>query len=305
MPWSLLGMLLWPTLASVVLAVAAWFGFRGGTPPLRAGRLTTAVAAGIAVVVTVIDTVLGAAALWFEALRDLSSALFEVRFVLPLVLALPIIVLLGARRPRTAAPSGALLAPRSWHSFVRARWLLAAFCALALIVGLTLAAGMASEPSDAGEYVMYRVDVGSMEMGTTIYGWHHSLVPLALCALLCAVTWWALSRIARPPMAAEHAADTADRRLRSTNTVRIALGALLLLLEAVLHSLATTSRMTGSASDGDVWFSTGTPFAALTGMLSVLAQAAGVLGLALWVLTVLTAVRAPSSARATSTAVPS
>lgn len=305
MPWSLLWMLLGPTAAALLLGVGAWCVLRREAPPLRAGRLSSAVAVGIAVVVMVAHTVLGAAALWVPALRDLSSVLFDARFALPLVLGLLAVAVLGALRPRTTTPAGALLAPRSWRSFVRDRWLIALLSVLALNLALSLAAGMASEPNEAGEYVMYWVDAGSMQMGTNIYGWHLSVVPMALCVLLCAVTGWALSRIARAPMGTEHRGDVADRRLRSTNTARIALGALLLHLEVVLHSLANTSRMTGSFSGDDVSFSTGTPFSALSGTLGVLAQVAGILGLALWVFTVLTAVRAPSSTRASRAPVPS
>lgn len=305
MPWSLLWMLLGPTAAALLLAVGVWFVLRRHAPPLRAGRLTTTVAVGVAVVVMVADTVLGAAALWVPALRELSSVLFDARFALPLVLGLLAASVLGALRPRTTTPAGALLAPRSWRSFVRGRWLIALVFVLALILALSLAAGMASEPNDAGEYVMYWVDSGSMQMGTTIYGWHHSIVPMALCVLLCAATGWALSRIARAPFGTEHGGDIADRRLHSTNTVRVSLGALLLHLEIVLHSLANTSRMTGSYSGDDLSFSTGTPFSALSGTLGVLAQVAGILGLALWVFTALTAVRAPSSARAARAPIPS
>ncbi len=131
-----------------------------------------------------------------------------------------------------------------------------------------------------------------------IYGWHLSFVPPALLVPLCAATWWTLHRIARPPLAAEHTADAVDRRLRSANVLRVALGTLLLHLTAILHSLADTSRATLSVSPTkDVTFSAGTPFSALTRTLDVLALLAGILGLALWVFTILTAVPAPSASR--------
>jgi hypothetical protein len=163
---------------------------------------------------------------------------------------------------------------------------------------------MASQPNDAGEYAEYRVDFGSGEIGATIYGWHYSLMPSALCVLLCAATWWALSHIARPALDTTHIRDASDRRLRSANAARVALGALLLHLEAILSSLADTSRMTGSfAGADDATFSAGTPFSAFTGMLDVLALLAGVLGLALWAYTALTAVPAPSASLSSRTAV--
>lgn len=306
MPWMLIWTLLWPSLVSIVLAVAAWLVIRRGARPLLVGRVRVAAMIGIAVFVTAVYPVLGAAPLWIDAPEGLWSTIFNARFILPLVLGLVILRLLGAVRPPTATPSGALLAPRTWRSFLSIWWLVPLLSVLALIAGLTLAAGMASQPNEAGEYVEYWVSFGSGDIGATIYGWHYSLVPSALWVLLCVTIWWTLSRIARPPLATTHTADAADRRLRSTNAVRVALGALLLHLEAILVSLANTSRMTGYFSGGDdLSFSAGTPFSALTGTLEVMAQVAGVLGLALWVFTALTTVPAPSVSRSSRASVPS
>lgn len=304
MPWMLIWTLLWPSLASIMFAVAAWLVIRRGARPVLVGRVRVAAMVGVAAIVTAAYPVLGAAPLWIDAPEGMWSTIFDARFTLPLLLGLLVLVFLGALRPRPATPSGALLAPRTWRSFLSTWWLAALLGVLALILGLTLAAGMASQPNEAGEYVEYWVDFGSGAIGATIYGWHYSLVPSALWVLLCAATWWTLSRIARPPLDTTHTTDAADRRLRSANAARLALGALLLHLEAILHSLASTSRMTGffSASD-NVSFSAGTPFSALTGMLDVLALLAGVLGLALWVFTALTAVPAPSASRSSRTSV--
>lgn len=300
MPWMLLWTLLWPTLASILLGVAAWLVFRRGARPVVVGRVPAAVTAGVAVLVMAGYPLAGAAPLWIRAPSEVWQALISFRFALPLVLGLLALLPFTVVRPRPTTPSGALLSPRTWRSFLGTWWLGALLGVLALIVGLTLAAGTASEPNGAGEHTMYMVDVGPGAFGTTIYGWHLSLVPSVLWLLLCVATWWTLSRIARPPLPTARAADVADRGLRSTNAVRVALGALALHLEAILHSLANTSRTTGSFSSGErLSFSTGTPFSALTGPLDVLAQAAGVLGLALWVYTVLTAVPAPSASRVT------
>lgn len=305
MPWMLIWTLLWPSLASIMLAVAAWLVIRRGARPVLVSRVRVATLVGVAVIVTVVYPFLGAAPLWIDAPAGMWSIVFDTRFALPLLLGLLALVLLGALRPPPATPSRALLAPRTWRSFLSTGWFVALLGVLALILGLTLAAGMASQPNEAGEYVEYWVDFGSGAIGATIYGWHYSLVPSALWVLLCAATWWTLSRIARPPLATTNTTDAADRRLRSANAARITLGALLLHLEAILHSLANTSRMTGffSASD-NVSFSAGTPFSALTGMLDVLALLAGILGLALWVFTALTAVPAPSASRSSRTSVP-
>lgn len=305
MPWLMIWMLLGPSVVSVVIAVIAWRVIRRGARPVQVGRCSSgAVVAGAATVMAVYP-VLDAAPLWIDAPSPAWSTIFDTRFVLPLVLGLLVLMILGAVRPRPSSRSEAVLSPRSWRSFLNTWWLGAVLGVLALIIGLTLSAGMASQPNDAGEYSLYVVDLGSAAFGTAIYGWHHSLIPSVLCVLLSATTWWTLSRIARPPLPPTRAADAADRRLRSTNALRVMLGALLLHLDAILHSLASTSRMTGSFSGGgDLFFSTGTPFSALSGTLSVLAQIAGILGLALWAFTALTAVRTRANTRSSRTAVP-
>ncbi|MDN6398864.1 MAG: hypothetical protein L0K01_00195 [Brachybacterium sp.] len=304
MPWTLLWILLWPTLASILLGVAAWLVIRRGARPVLVGRVPAAVVAGIAVLVMALHPVLGAAPLRLDAPTEVWRTLIDSRFALPLVLGLPALLPFAVVRPRPSTPAGALLAPRTWRSFLSSWWLCALLGVFALILGLTLAAGLASQPNDAGEYALYAVDFGSGAIGATIYGWHYSLVPSVLWVLLGAATWWTLTRIARPPLDPAQAADVTDRHLRSANAARIALGALLLHLEAVVRSLANTSRMTGSFSGSDdLSFSAGTPFSALTGSLDLLAQVAGVLGLALWVFTALTAVTVPSAARAARTAV--
>lgn len=296
----MLWMLLWPSLAGIVLGLAARLVLRRGAHR-AAGSGVPAAAVGVAVVVMVVYPLLGAAPLWFDTPSGMWSTLSEARFALPLVLGLFALVLHGAMRSRPSVPGGASLAPRSWRSFLATWWLGALLGVLALIVGLTLAAGTASQPNDAGEHVLYMVDVGPAAMGTTIYGWHYSLVPSVLGVLLCLATWWSLSRIARPPLDPTRTADAADRRLRSTNAVRIALGALLLHLASILRFLADTSQLVGLFDSGQrLSFTTGTPFSALTGTLDVLALIAGILGLALWVFTVLTAVPAPWAARAST-----
>ncbi|WP_394216359.1 hypothetical protein [Brachybacterium vulturis] len=298
MPWMLLWTLLWPSLASILLGVAAWSVIRRGARPVLVGRVPTAAMAGIAVLVMAVHPLLGAAPLWIDASSALWQSLIDSRFALPLLLGVLVLIPCAVVRPHSSTPTGPRLMPRTWRSFLSTWWLGALLGVLALIVGLTLASGMASQPNDAGEYTMYIVDVGPDAIGATIYGWHRSLVPSVLWVLLCAATWWTVSRIARAPLTTAQDADVTERRLRSTNAVRVALGALVLHLEAILHSLASTSRVTGSFASGErLPFSAGTPSSALTGALDVLAQVAGILGLALWVFTLLTAVPAPSASR--------
>ncbi|MEJ6541800.1 hypothetical protein PQI65_01095 [Brachybacterium paraconglomeratum] len=313
MTWTMLWMLLWRHLAGIVLGALAWAVRRRGLPALEAGRAVTAAAAGGAVVLLAAYSVLGAMPLWVEAPREVWSAVFGARYALPLVLGLAALIALGAVRPHRAPIAGATLAPRTWRAFLEVRWLsavlltlVAVLLTLVLVIVLTLAAGTASRPDEDGEYTRYVVDVGSGTLGTGIYGWHHSALPLVLLVPLGAATWWALSRIARPPLAEAEPADTANRRLRSANVARVALGALLLHLGTILTSLANTSRLSGAFSGGDRgWFSISTPFAALSGALDVLGAVAACAGCALWVFTALTAVPAPSLSRSRRSAVPS
>lgn len=242
--------------------------------------------------------------LWVEAPREVWSAVFGARYALPLVLGLAALIALGAVRPHRAPIAGATLAPRTWRSFLEVRWLSAVLLTLVLV--LALAAGTASRPDEDGEYTRYVVHVGSGTLGTGIYGWHHSALPLVLLMPLGAATWWALSRIARSPLAEAEPADTAKRRRRSANVARVALGALLLHLGTILTSLANTSRLSGTFSGGDRGqFSISTPFAALSSALDVLGAVAACAGCALWVFTALTAVPAPSLSRSRRSAVPS
>lgn len=306
MTWTMLWMLLWRHLAGIVLGALAWAVRRRGLPALEAGRAVTAAAAGGAVVLLAAYSVLGAMPLWVEAPREVWSAVFGARYALPLVLGLVALVALGAARPHRAPSTGASLAPRTWRTFLDARWLAALVIAPVLVLVSTLAAGMASRPDEDGEYTRYVVDVGSGTLGTGIYGWHHSALPLVLLVPLGAATWWALSGIARPPLAEAEPADAANRRLRSANVARVALGALLLHLGTILTSLANTSRLSGTFSGGDRGqFSISTPFAALSGALDVLGAVAACAGCALWVFTALTAVPAPSLSRSRRSAVPS
>ena len=306
MTWTMLWMLLWRHLAGIVLGALAWAVRRRGLPALEAGRAVTAAAAGGAVVLLAAYSVLGAMPLWVEAPRKVWSAVFGARYALPLVLGLAALIALGAARPHRAPIAGATLAPRTWRSFLEVRWLSAVLLTLVLVIVLTLAAGTASRPDEDGEYTRYVVNVGSGTLGTGIYGWHHSALPLVLLMPLGAATWWALSRIARPPLAEAEPADAANRRLRSANVARVALGALLLHLGTILTSLANTSRLSGTFSGGDRGqFSISTPFAALSGALDVLGAVAACAGCALWVFTALTAVPAPSLSRSRRSAVPS
>lgn len=296
--WDLIWPLLWPSLASISVALVAWMLMRGrGSFAAQGVRGRTALAAGAAVVVIMAYPLYSVLPLWIDAPMRAWTAVGNLTYALPLVLGLIVIVVLGLpREGHRGAPAGAHLAPRTWRSFLATWWLGAALTVLAVILGITLAAGLASDPDEDGDYTRYVIDLGSSGAEAGIYGWHHSAPPLVLLVLLILVTWWALTSIARPPLRPDPDGDTASRRLRSTNVLRVALGALLLHLGSILSSLANTASLviTTHAADG-IYFTTGTPFSALRSALLYSSYLVDVVGLGLLVFTALTAL--PSAPR--------
>lgn len=302
--WSFIWPILWPSLASLVLAAGFWALRARGRPPMRDRSPWSAAVVWAAVTVTVAFPVVGVLPLWIDIDSETWSRAIDARFAVPLVLGLLAVLALSTTGRRRGLATGASLTPRTWRSFVPGGWLGLHLTVLAVIAAITLAAGAASRPDEDGRYTQYVVDLGSGSAGTGIYGWHHSAAPLALLVLLSAGTWWSLARIARPPLAEDPAADGAERRQRSTDVMRVALGALLLHLETILASLRNTSMLTATMHGEDGFFlTTGTPFSALTGALGVLALLVGILGLALWTLAALPS--RPARARSPRSPVPS
>lgn len=301
---SIIWMVAWPILASLALAAVAWLvAWRLRPRPEADGRWRTVIAAGAATVLMMGYPFTGPLPLWVDISPPVASAVADARYALPLAIGLIVVVVIGLVRRRRTAAASAHLTPRTWRSFIATGWLWAYLVALVTIVGLTVAAGLASEADEQGNYTMYWVDLGSMTIGSSIYGWHHSLVPLVVLALLTAATWWALASIARPPLNSMHGADSLVRQLRSTDVMRMVIGALLLHLKAVLASLANTSAMTGGMSGPDGGhFTSGTPFSALTGVLHTSATLVGIVGLALWIATALSALPRPVRSSAVSAA---
>lgn len=302
MPWMTIWLMIWPALMSLAVAALALFIARRSSHDIVAARGRTALAAGTAAAVIVGYPAIDLLHLLFPLPRWTWSAVHDLRFSLPLVLGLIAVAVISLPRRRREESPGAHLAPRTWRSFLATWWLVACLAVFAVIVGLTLAAGFASQPDDQGRYTMYLVDFGAAAAGSTIYGWHYSAVPLTLLVLTVAITWWGLASVARPPLATDHVADTAVRRLRSTNVARVVLGALLLHLTAILSSLSVTSSLSSTTYSPDgTFFTSGTPFSALTGALQVSAVLTAIIGLSLWIYTALTAV--PSAARSARSSV--
>lgn len=290
---------IWPSLAGTMAAVVVWLLRR--SRPSRANldsRLLTTSVAGTAALVVVMHRLLAPLPLYVDVPSGVWEAAFGARYVLPLVLGLIAVLLLGVPDRRRRASSGADLTPRTWRSYIATGWLGTTLATLVVVIGLSLAAGFASEPDDQGRHVRYTADFGSASVSTEIYGWHVSAVPLVVLALTLATGWRALTSIARRPPGADVEVDSAARRLRSTNVARMTLGAVLLHLQSILHSLAATSSVRGTMSTtrGE-YFSSGTAFSALTEFLQVSGTVVGIVGLGLWVFTALTglspAVRSP------------
>lgn len=299
--WDVIWSAVWPSLASIGFALVAWVLMRRrGSLAAHGARGRTALATGAAAMVLMAFPFYSVLPLWIDAPMRTWAAVGSLTYALPLVLGVIVIVVLGLPhgRRREVSP-GAHLTPRTWRSFLSTWWLGVGLTVLAIILGVTLAAGLASDPDEEGNYTRYVIDLGSSGAETGIYGWHRSAPSLVLLALLIVVTWWALSSIARPPLGPDPDDDTATRRLRSANVIRVALGALLLHLGSVLSSLANTASLvlTMHAADG-VSFTTGTSFSALRDVLLSSSYLVDVIGLGLLIVTVLTALLpAPRSER--------
>ena len=215
----------------------------------------------------------------------------SIRYALPLALGILVVLVLAvpARRPSSPAAS---LTPRRWTSFLSPARLAITASVLVLVLAITVTAGLASSVDEEGHHTRYVVELGRSAMEASIYGWHDSLVPLLLLAALTATTLWAWSAISRPPHPEDLAQDVAARRLRSANVARAATGAMLLHLATVLTSLhgTATASLTVHVESGE-FFRAGPAFAALAPVLQGGAVLAEILGLGLWVLTSLSAVR--------------
>lgn len=214
-----------------------------------------------------------------------------IRFALPLALGILVVLALAVPARRASSPE-ASLTPRRWTSFLPPSRLAISASVLVLVLVITVAAGLASAVDEDGHHTRYLVELGTASMETSFYGWHYSIVPLLLLATLIATTLLAWSAIARPPHTEHLTGDVAARRLRSSNVAHVATGAMLLHLATVLTSLHDTASasLTVHAESGE-FFRSGAPFASLSPVLQGGALLAEVIGLGLWVLVALSAVR--------------
>lgn len=277
-----------PVLAALVVAlftrflVPGQFGNPSGTSPIRRWAM-----AGALLPVAIMLTVMAL------QLPGGPVTLFN-RFVAygaPLAAGLvALLVLIGPRAPRDRAGS-ADLTPRNFTSFASRGWALTFFAVLVLTVVTTLGAGSLSIRDEQGNFTMYRVDAGTLEIGTGIYGWHYSLPLLGLTTLLVITTVAGVVLIARSPLASEAAADSAIRRWRTRNILAVATGAVTIHLGKILNSLSGTAMATGGMSTSEGWVRASTTIAALETPLKVLAIVAAVAGWFIWFSMLLTAIK--------------
>lgn len=292
-----MGYLLAPVLLGILLGVVGALAprLRRGRPRARlaprSAALTVAAAGTAALVMIALRVGMLPALLTGDLWRYPWELHAAIRYALPLALGI-LVVLVLAVPARRANPPAASLTPRGWTSFLSPSRLAITAGVLALVLAITIAAGLASTVDEEGHHTRYLVELGRSSMETTFYGWHDSLVPLLLLAVLTATTVGAWAAIAHPPHPEDLAQDVAARRLRSANVARAATGAMLLHLATVLTSLhgTATSSLTVHVESGE-FFRSGPAFADLAPVLQGGAVLAEILGLALWVLTALSAVR--------------
>jgi hypothetical protein len=154
--------------AVLVVVLRRWRHGRAAVPRAVRWWMFAGALLGIVVMVAVLVVSIG-------PLIGIRGTVTEVgvptRFVVPLVaglLAVPLVLLPRARRHDGVS---VMLARRTLVTFAPRGWIIALGTVVALVLALTLAAGMASQLDAAGRWRDYWVDVGVMSMGTEIYGW--------------------------------------------------------------------------------------------------------------------------------------
>lgn len=288
--------LLLPAVVGVLGAALTRLALRGRLPRLeRPAARATALAAGGSALLMIVFMASPVIPMYVTEVSAFPWAAHSaVRFVLPLVLGILAVLLLGlpvrARRSRSAQ-----LTRRTWTSFLSPPWMVALGIVLALVVTVTVSAGMVSERDEEGRFTLYVIELGSGSASTGFYGWHHSIAPMVALVLLLVAAAVAWAGIARPPHPEDVEQDIARRRLRSTNVARLTIGALLLHLASILRLLenAASMRLTLFEEAGAGYTATAN-YSDLQPFLQHGAPLLATIGLGLWVYTALTAL--PASA---------
>lgn len=292
--------------AGIVLAIVWWLIWGR-----KAGRLAGAVsgftiAAGLLALLGELAVRLMSVSMLlpFDISMVIRLCYLDYRFTFPLVFGILGVVLLSFPVRARHGQGTAELTRRSPASFTRARWLVTPGVALALIILVTVVAGVASRPdSETGQYTMYWVEPGGQfGVGTNIYGWFYSVPALILIGVLIVITVVNLTLIARAAMAEDRERDISERTIRTRNIIAAVTGALLLHLGLIFHSLSSTASMRGSFATPDGPMTITPPFSAFGPAFDGVSILCTTLGVALWAAVVFSAI--PSRRRVLDTSRP-
>ncbi len=300
--WIIILWELSPLILGGVVAAGVWLATRRHGTPLR-GRAAGVAAIGglVPVVVSCLYSVVKVTPQLHAAMGlDAGMGVLEAQFLIPLaagLVALAVLCVPGRRRPSAAAAG---IARRTAFTFLSSGWTVALMAIVVVTVAFSLAAGLASVPDRAGNYTMLTVQIGTMRVGATIYGWYYSIPAMFLLMVLIGTAWAGLALVARPPLGGARDQDAAIRRTRSRNIAALTTGAIAFHLAAILGSLAGTSRMGGGLSTDAGVINVGSPFAALGSFLSASSFVATCLGAVLCLSVTLTAVPRTTRARQTT-----
>lgn len=192
-------------------------------------------------------------------------------------------------------PAGsAQLTRRTAFSFARPWLLVLAGSLIGAIFILSLVAGRASSPDEAGRYRLLAMESAAAEIHVLIYGWYYSLPSLVALVLFAGAALLALGLIARPPLATDTLQDTAIRKERTRNVMGVLVGGLLLHLGAVLSFLGYTGTSSVGIFQGEDIIPIIAPFAAFGPLLWATGVMAAILGFACWFEVTLSSVRRPA-----------
>lgn len=210
------------------------------------------------------------------------QSIAQARFIAPLAIGFVMLVL-ALPHARSERSHVADLTPRTVRTFTTTGWLITASALTVVSVAIAVTAGAASEPNEAGEFARFSLEIGTMTVSTSIYGWFFSVPCLILLFVIAVVVIVNLLAISRPPLREDSEADSRTRHLRTRNVLITASGAILLHLGSVLGSLAGTASMTGGLQTGNAgWIDVSGPFAALEPALRIAAFIADACGFAAW-----------------------
>ncbi|MCU1408127.1 MAG: hypothetical protein JWM23_207 [Microbacteriaceae bacterium] len=275
-----------PAFIGLLLALGVWCVRRRSyvTLPLAA-RVSTVVGMVIGLGCVIAFNVWSVFPTWIPSLGEDRHLIFQLaRYIFPLLLCAAALLFLLAPVRVLRPHRSAELVPRTLVSFASRSWLVSATAVTVGVVIVSVLAGLASSPDEAGRYVMYGVtSSASTTASTTIYGWWFSLPCLALIAIIVAIALMELVVISRPPLAVDRHSDIAKRTARVRGVLAVSTGGLLLHLGAVLQSLygASTLRLELEAGlAGRVEL--GSSFAAIGPVLLAASHISAILGIAMW-----------------------